>query len=282
MKTKQNLIVLLLIFGVILNTQAQFFDKIVKSTEKKIEREAENRTQRKIDKKIDEAFDETEDELKDATKSKKSKENKDERQEAEVESSYTFDVTATMLLTSFEKHNEDNMQMKQSYSSNALMSEVNSGQKMLFVTDFKNDIAIMINPETKTATLMSMEMMKKFMKDESVANEESSTAKMIKTGATKTINGYKCYQYIITDKNTKIDAWFAPNVDFDFQKHLGGFSKMFGKKQSASSLLNKGKGYVMEFTYFEKGVKKSEMKVTNFSKTPRTITMNDYTIQSMF
>jgi len=163
-----------------------------------------------------------------------------------------------------------------------MMSEMDDKQKMLFLTDFNNDIAIMISPSEKTATIMSMAMMRKFIGNVN-DTEENSTAKMVKTGASKTINGYKCYQYIITDKNAKIDAWFAPDVDFDFQKHLGGFAKMFGKnKNNTSSLLNKGQGYVMEFTYFEKGEKKSEMKVTNFTKKPRTITMNDYSIQTMF
>jgi len=281
MKTSKLIIATLIFLGISANAQAQFLDKIIKKTERKIESEAENRTQRKINEKIDEVFDEAEGGIEGSDKKRSS--NEGSSSVGEVESSYMFEVTATMLLTSFNKKKESYNTIKQSYGNNAMMSEMDDEQKMLFVTDFNNDIAIMINPSGKTATIMSMTTMRKFIEGSAVEPEENNTAKMVKTGATKTINGYKCYQYIITDKNAKIDAWFAPDVDFYFQKHLGGFAKMFGKnKNNTSSLLNKGQGYVMEFSYFEKGVKKSEMKVTNFTKTPRTIRMNDYSIQSMF
>ena len=279
MKLKQLTVALLLIIGATLSLQAQFLDKIIKRTERKIEQEEENRTQKQIDKKIDKVFDETEESLEGVIKNGSS--SGDGTEVAEAESSYSFDVTATMLITSYNKKKESYTKMKQSYGTNALLSEVNVDQKMLFITDFNNDLAVMINPEAKSATIMSMAMMRKFMSSEEEA-EENTTAKMIKTGATKMINGYKCYQYIITDKKLKIDAWFAPDVDFNYQKHLGGFAKMFGKNNDSSTLLNKGNGYVMEFVFYEKGEKKAEMKVTDFSKTPITITMNEYTIQTMF
>ena len=58
---------------------------------------------------------------------------------------------------------------------------------------------------------------------------------------------------------------------------------MFGnKKSNAASLLNKGQGYVMQMTMYNKGKKESEMKITDLSEKPITITMSDYTIQKMF
>jgi hypothetical protein len=140
MKLKQLILSILIIIGTSISLQAQFIDKMIRKTEQKIESEAENRTQRKIDKKIDEAFDETEEGLEGTTK--KDKTDSSSNEVTEVESSYAFEVTATMLITSFDKKKETYTKMKQSYGTNALMSEVDVDKKMLFITDFNNDLAV--------------------------------------------------------------------------------------------------------------------------------------------
>ncbi len=78
---------------------------------------------------------------------------------------------------------------------------------------------------------MSMAWMKKMLGQDANNDEEPNSAKLNKTGATKTLNGYTCYQYIITDEDIKIDAWFAPGVNFNYQDYLSGMNKMFGAKK---------------------------------------------------
>lgn len=293
--------------------QAQFWKKLQKKAKEKVEREAERRAQRRVDKKIDKAFDEAEDEL-DGKNKKKEKnsentntentntdnnntENNNQEQESQnmingmlgdimsgkevkTKNSYTFNVTATMQVTDHTKRNGETMQMIQSYGKNAILSELEN-PKNIIINDFVNEAAIMIDPSNKTARVMSLSFMKKMMKQEPV--EENDTAKMTKTGETKTINGYTCHQYIITDEDTKVDAWFAPEVNFDYNDYLSGLNKMFGnKKSNAASLLNNGQGYVMEMTMYNKGKKQSEMKITKLSEIPTTVNMSDYTIQKMF
>lgn len=293
-------------------TQAQFWKKLQKKAEEKVEREAERRAQKRVDKKIDKTFDEAEEELDGKKKKKRRKKKKKSKsksdsdsnsestneeqksqdimsgifgdmmsgKEVKTKSSYTFNIKATMQVTDYTKRKEETMQMIQSYGKNAIMSELES-PKNIIINDFENEAVIMIEPSKKTARIMSLSFLKKMNKQEPL--EENETAKMTKTGKTKTMNGYICHQYIITDKNIKVDAWFAPEVNFDYQDYLSGFSKMFGnKKSNTTSLLNKGQGYVMEMTAFEKGKKVSEMKITELSETPTTIKLSDYTIQKMF
>lgn len=295
-------------------TQAQFWKKLQKKAEEKIEREAERRAQKRVDKKIDKTFDEAEEELDGKKKKRKNRrrkkkksksrsdsssnsENTNEEQESQdmlngifgdmmsgkevkTKPSYTFNIKATMQVTDYTKRKEKTMQMIQSYGKNAIMSELES-PKNIIINDFENEAAIMIEPSKKTARVMSLSFMKKMNKQEPL--EENDIAKMTKTGKTKTINGYTCHQYIITDKDIKVDAWFAPEVNFDYQDYLSGMNKMFGnKKSNTTSLLNRGQGYVMEMTAFEKEKKVSEMKIIALSEVPVTINMSDYTIQKMF
>ena len=72
---------------------------------------------------------------------------------------------------------------------------------------------------------------------------------MIKTGKSKIINGFACYEYILTDEDSETRAWFAPNVPFYYQEYLSSFSKNLGKGNSNISI---EQGYVMEMTSFNK------------------------------
>ena len=101
MKTSKLIFTTLIVIAFSANVQAQILDRIIKKTERKIEQEAENRTQRKIDEKIDEVYDEAEKGIGGSEKDGGS--NNGSSSVGEVESSYTFDVTATMLITSINK-----------------------------------------------------------------------------------------------------------------------------------------------------------------------------------
>lgn len=301
MKTKQIILSIVLIFSLTFSAHAQFWKKIIDKAENKIEREAENRTQRRIDKKIDEAFDKTEEKIDNTGNQKKSNsENKEinsqneinseemmeailgDNEEAKTENSYTFHVTATMQVTNFSKSKQEISTMEQSYGKEAIMSALEEPKNWI-INDLKNQTAIIIDPTQNTARIMSMAWMKKMMEQTPTQEETNDKVNFYKTGATKKLNGYTCYQYIIEDEDTKVDAWFAPDVKFNYQDYLSGFNKMFGnKKNNTVSLLNKGNGYMMEMTTFQKGKKQSHVLITSLSETPKTIKLSDYKIEKMF
>ena len=307
---KSFLLTLVLVFYV-QSTQAQFFKKLKERAKQKIEQEAERRAQRRVDRKIDKTFDKTEDVLDGKPISKNKKKNNSDTSDSsnsqeqttqesssqnamndmlggmlggnknvKTKSSYSFAVTATMEVVNYSKRKSQQTSMKQSYGKGAILAEMTE-QNMKMITDFDNEAAIMI--QDKTARVMSLSFMKKMMHQKTDKSDENNTAKMEKTGKTKMLNGYACYQYIITDEDTKVDAWFAPDVNFSYQDYLSGLNKMFGnKKANAVSLLNSGKGYVMEMTMFQKGKKLTEMKVIKLEEKPITINLSEYTIEKMF
>ncbi len=301
MKTRQIFLLTMCAVVFSVNSHAQFWKKMIDKAEDKIEREAERRAERRVNKKIDKVFDKTEEKIDEVGNGNNSSSedktgdggNSDmegmmgdilsANKDVKTESSYTFQVTATMLVTNYSTNETREITIKQSYGKKAIMSELQE-PKSLIINDFDNEAAIMIDPEAKTAQILSMAWMKKMMGQGTATDEsESDTAKVEKTGNTKTILGYTCYQYIITDKDVKIDAWFAPDVNFDYQDYLSGMNKMLGnKKTNTASLLNQGQGYVMEMIIFEKEKRTSEMFIRDISEKPITINLSDYTIQKMF
>jgi len=96
------------------------------------------------------------------------------------------------------------------------------------------------------------------------------------------LNGYTCHQYIIKADGATINAWFAPDVNFNYQDYLKGFAKMFaGKKTNPGTLLNQGFGYVMQMEATDEKGELSTMKVTAISEEEKIINMSNYSIQKL-
>ncbi len=305
MKSKFKIVTMLFLLLLIsTNTEAQFLRNIQR-TNQKIAKEAHRRAQRrahqkaqqkaeqKINNEIDKAFDKVENEI-DREKSDNTNEAEQDSQqvingmlsdimsgkEITTKNTYTFNIKATIQIIDYTKRNKEPIQILQSYGKNVIMIEIEN-PKNTIISDFDNEAAIMFDSKSKTAKVMSLSFMKRMSNKNNTSQKD--TAKMVKTGKSKKINGYSCYQYIITDQDSKIDAWLAPNVKFDYQDYLSGINKMFGnKKSNTASLLNNGKGYVMKMTMFDNGKKQSEMKVVRLSETPITIKMSNYIIEKMF
>lgn len=293
MKSKQNIKLLFILFlciGFSHNIQAQFWKKLKKRVQNRVEetvtRKVEDKAEEKAEKTIDSLFKKKE---KEKTKKKKKENNifggmmngVMNGGDVKTEPKYVFPITATMLVENYSKKNTSNS-IEQSYGEEAILSIVDASPGPI-INDFKNDAAIILNVKKNTAQVMSMAWMKKMMGNTDDI-DDNETPKVTKTGKTKTMNGYTCYEYIIEHHTTKMNAWFAPDVDFNYQDYLRGFAKMFkGKKYTnPSALLNKQYGYVMEMTAYQKDKKITYMKVTNLSKKEKTIDLADYSIEKMF
>lgn len=282
-----------------INVNAQFLKKLGDKAKEATERALERKTEEKVEKTTEEAVDEVFEAPKKVTKKKKNKKksNADTQIETTVEESqfpgnifsgdanyedqYLFPVTATIEL---EDSSADvkKMTMKQGYGKQSLITEMESGNTPIIV-DMKNQSAVMLDIKAGTAQVMSLEWMEKMMGGSNTTEETSANQpKVVKTGKTKKMNGYTCYEYNIYHEEGKINAWYAPDVKFDYQDYLRGMAKMFSKKneENPSQLLNTDYGYVMEMTAFTKENKKqSSMKVIKLEEKVRMITMSLFKIQ---
>lgn len=280
---------------------AQLLKRLGDKAKQATERVLERKTEEKVEKTTEDAVDEVFEAPKKVTKKNKDKENPVANSQSEktvedsqypgnifsgdanYESQYLFSVTATIELED-SSADVQKMTMKQGYGKQSLITEMESGNTPIIV-DMKNQSAVMLDIKAGTAQVMSLDWMEKMMGGNNTTEETSTNQpKVVKTGKTKKINGYTCYEYNIFHEAGKINAWFAPDVKFEYQDYLRGMAKMFSKKaeENPSQLLNTQYGYVMEMTAFTKQNKKqSSMKVIKLEEKVRMITMSLFKIQKI-
>ncbi|NHN24271.1 DUF4412 domain-containing protein [Flavobacterium jejuense] len=278
-------------------THAQFFKKLQDKAQQSMERALERKTDEKIDQTTEATVDTIFEAPKKITKKKQRKQKKASKESnvdtqemisqmgnAAHEPKYVFPVIATIEVEDVNA-NSKKTTMKQGYGKEALITEMEKNGDP-FIIDMKNESAIMLNISSGTAQVMSLEWMEKIMGNQNISSEEASDVvpSVKKTGKTKVMNGYTCHEYNITYDEGKINAWYAPDVKFDYQDYLRGMSKLFSKKKEENpiQLLNTDYGYVMEMTFFNKQSKKqNSMKVIALEEKVRMINMSLFKIQKL-
>lgn len=296
-KTIKLLFIFTFCFTVNQSSQAQFWKKLKERVEKTVEetvsRKIEKKAEEKTEETIDNVFEKKEKKQK-TSKKKTSSKNKEQIDmsgmmegimnsgNAKIESKYVFPITATLFVENY-KGKETSNTMKQSYGKDAILSVVDASPAPI-INDFKNNSAIILDIKKNTAQVMSLAWMQKMMGGNTDDDNANEKGKVTKTGKTKQMNGYTCHEYNIVYEDVKMNAWFAPNVNFSYQDYLRGFAKMFAGKKTANpvALLNDGYGYVMEMTAYQKGKKMSYMKVTELSEKQKVIDLANYKIEKMF
>lgn len=274
--------------------------QLLKKLKDKVQQSAERAVERKVDEKIEQSTEAAVDSIFESPKKiKKQKRTKSKTKqepqtkafpgnilsgEAEYEQSYIFPVTATIEVEDVNA-NLKKTTMKQGYGKEALLTEMEKNGDP-FIIDMKNGSAIMLDISSGIAQVMSLEWMGKMMGNQDISSQEASDVvpSVKKTGKTKMMNGYTCHEYNITYDGGRINAWYAPDVKFDYQDYLRGMSKLFSKKKEENpmQLLNTDYGYVMEMTFFNKQSKKqNSMKVVALEEKVRMINMSLYNIQKL-
>lgn len=137
------------------------------------------------------------------------------------------------------------------------------------VSEFsKNQIVSLINDNgDKSGTVMKIDLQKQIDKHSDTAN-----VKVTKTGKTKTILGYTCEEYIMTDKDgNTTESWMTTALPFDMKKMMAG-------NRGGPNYGDYGNGFMMEMTMTEKNGEKTTWKVleVNLTSTKKILTA-DYT-----
>lgn len=270
---------------------AQLLKKLKSKVEKSTQRALENKVDRKIDNTTEAVID-TIFETPNNIKSKKTSEGNSvdfqnimkDIGNATYQDKYIFSVTATIEIEDLTSHIKKTT-MKQGYGTGALITEMEKNGDP-FIIDMKNESVIMFNIPQGTAQVMSLQWMENLMGGQPVSTTEVSdfSVKVKDTGRTKILNGYTCHEYNISFEEGRINAWYAPNVKFDYQDYLRGMAKLFSKKKEENpmQLLNTDYGYVMEMVYYNsQNLKQNTMKVTELNESVRMVNMNNFEIQKL-
>lgn len=254
-------------------SNAQFLKELGKRVENSVENTISRKTEQKASEKTEEAMDGVFDAGK-KRKEEKAKEAASNSSASSYESAtYTFTYTATIEMDYPEKKNKDKTVMKQSYGKNSLLATI-SEQQMLY--DFNNQDVLIIDADHKTAQAMSM---KWFTKETKADDIKDANVTIEKTGRSKIINGYACFEYVLTHDDGKTIAWLAPNVPFEYKEYMKSFAKSMGKD---APKIDNDKGYVMEMSIFDKKDKETmHMLVTELQKETNTISLGNYTVTKL-
>ena len=203
-------------------------------------------------------------------------------EEAVVESQYTFDATAEILIVDHSKRKAEEQTLLYRFAENAMLTNIPEAEGA-YIFDFKNNSAVIINEKEKTASTMSMTWMQKMMsKNTNAGLDINEDYQFTKTGRTKEVNGYTCDEYFFEDESKKetMEVWVTPDIDFDmetFSDNLSGFVGVnFGQMN------NMGNGYMMEATTYKKGEKETFYQVQRFDKEQSTVELGNYEVQDMF
>lgn len=288
------------IFGILFmlltvnNVNAQFLKKLKNRVKQTAERTLEDKVNEKAEQTTEKALDSLF-EGKNKTKDSKSDNGNttsahgmiglmSQMGNASYESKYIFPITATIEIED-SNANMRTITMKQGYGKAALITEMENNEDPIII-DMKNQSAIILNTKNGTAQAMSLEWMQKMMGTETITDEESNDLVPLvkKTGQTKIMNGNTCHEYIIVFEEGKINAWYAPNVNFEYQDYLRGMAKLFSnkKEENPMQLLNTDFGYVMQMTFYnQKDEKQNAMKVIALDDKVRMINMDLFNVQKL-
>lgn len=136
------------------------------------------------------------------------------------------------------------------------------------VSEFPKQLLVsLINSDgEKTGTAMKVD----FQKAVDKAND-SSEVKIEKTGKTKTILGYNCHEYIITDKDgNRTETWNTKELNYDLTKMMAG-------NRSEMEVKGYDGGFMMEMIFLDKNGKKTTWNVIEVNtNAAKKVTTGEY------
>lgn len=266
---KLKLIITLLIFGISINTNAQFLKKLKDKAKQKIEREAERRAQRRVDKKIDKVYDKAEDKIDETVTIDKNK-------DGEIAtSSKVFNFThiyAMQMIDHKDKTVDFEYYLKNDVNYIAV-NLPNMENNMISIMDINNGKNIMLMENEGQKTQMTMKFDFKNTVDE--ANKDIT---ITKTGNTKVILSYKCYEYDVIGKDFTSKVWVTNEAGISFPNDFQGNKNKKMKNQNNNWMFTMD-GMALEMTVTDTSRKKqrtTKMICTKLEKQTNNIDTSLY------
>jgi len=193
---------------------------------------------------------------------------------------YSFGGKISYKIEDLKKAKESTMSYY--YSEGALwMLNDAGGATTSAISDYENEVMIMLNDKDNTAMVMSMEWSNK-MAGKMADNHQEKVGKttVTKTGATKVILGYTCTEYLATNEDgSKTDFWVTTEAAFENSTIAQSITK--NMKTAPEGEYGEG-GLMMEFTsYNKKSEAEMHMIMTEFNKDAVTKSLAGYKVTVM-
>lgn len=211
----------------------------------------------------------------------------------EIKPQYTFPVSLIMHTTSYkneEKTDESDINYFFNTPANIVGIKTTEQRKkkseeMFIIYDFKANAMLMLNEKDKTGMAINMNA---FMSGEQIERREqgkysksgkASNTECKKTGKTKTILGYPCFEYVCVndDDQSRSEMWITTKLPFDLSKTAS--RSPMGMYYSHAAGLG---GMMMAAKFYKRDQLNTEMEVTNVDNNAnKVVNSKDYKFNKM-
>jgi len=160
--------------------------------------------------------------------------------------------------------------------------------QMFSIMDNKNLAMITIMEEQKMAQIIPMEGVTEAAKEkmeESIEEGKSEQPDVKKTGRTKKIIGYTCYEYVTSSVDGDATFWLTDEVEMLNNSLFNSFGSTFGGDANDFKLPDETHGFMMGMHFKTKSSKtdqgESTIEVTEIKKEKKEVLMSNYQILNM-
>ncbi len=242
----KKLSILIILFTFLFTTaNAQVFDRIQKRIERRVEQKLEEKVADKISDKIDQKIDDALEEDVETNESESTYKNQSSERKASDRDNpfaqlfgnakakhdiYRFKGQIQMKITSPGEDPVDFEYYFNSENQHFMMNMKNPDNGGVTQMVFADDqfISFMENDGKKSMFIIPSNLGEK-MADKMSPNDDYDQSKLKKTGRTKRVLGYLCYEYIMNDDDMDVSSWVTkeidvPNFDQDNQSPMEGYA----------------------------------------------------------
>lgn len=197
------------------------------------------------------------------------------------ESVYKFNVDFVYKFEKIEK-NTESFNIHYAFGDNCVKMEYlgdDAKKSMTSILDSKNNSMIMIDKTNNTATIMPKKYFEMAQSHQAEKAGDTPKGKVTKTGRTKIILGYTCYEYLI-ESSSKTEVWITNdanvNINDAFLEISKNYASSFPDDARASG------GLMMEmFGYDKDGKQSMHLIMTELNKKESSLNLGTYKITEM-
>ncbi|WP_148783329.1 DUF4412 domain-containing protein [Aquimarina intermedia] len=199
-----------------------------------------------------------------------------------IKNTYLFTTKAIFEISDLKKKKSKPMLFTQYYGKMEVLNDFEETNTAM-ITDFDNKALILLDTKQNTAQIQSLSWMENVLIKSKKQENRDDRFVITKTGKEKMINGYFCFEYVISEEDSKMLAWFAPEVTFNYNDYLSGLNKLLKNNATLDRLTHEKIGYMMEMTLLNKNDEQiTKMLVKDVKQVTTKIAMQNFKVIELF
>jgi len=200
---------------------------------------------------------------------------------AVYEPEYKFDTYMQMEVSDMDGNNITYNAYLTRNGSNYAVIFTDEGARSVMVFDTKNSTMLVLSESDGEKAGFAMGLDPDAFSDIEANEQEDEIAyEHFRTGKTKTILGYKCDEYLISEDGSEIRVWTSEKLGKEVEKKMFSNQQIFGGAFVQAAGMN---GMALEYNFKDgDSGEQSTMKVTRIDlNAHKTISTSDYEIMPM-